>query len=324
MSRNRNKLKNDSKNEVGKLKNKRIMHTLKKLGIVATFGILAMSSCKKDEETEASTSTTSNLTMNFTGLEDLGEDYTYEGWIIVDGSAVSAGVFTVDANGNMSQTSFSLPSGQVSSATAYVLTIEPSPDSDPTPSDVHILGGDFSGSSASLTVGHSAAINTDFTASTGGYILATPTDGGATTDENSGVWWLDPSAGPGAALDLPELPAGWMYEGWAVIDGVPVTTGKFTSVSEADKSAIYSETTAAGPAFPGEDFLLNAPANVSFPTDLAGKTVVISVEPNPDNSDAPFTLKPLVGNVPASAIDHTLYTMENNATGSNPTGTATR
>ena len=298
------------------------MKNLKSIGIVATLSVLAFSSCKKEEE--STTPTNGNITMSVSGLEDLGSDFIYEGWLIVDGKAVSAGTFTVDASGNMSKTSFSLTQSNISKATTYVLTIEPFPDTDPTPSSVHILAGDFSGTSANLVISHAAAIGNDFLASTGGYILATPTDGGMTTNENSGVWWLDPAQGPGAGLSLPTLPSGWMYEGWAVIDGVPVSTGTFTDVAAADKAAPYSETMAAGPPFPGEDFLLNAPTGVTFPTDLAGKTVVISVEPSPDNSALPFLLKPLVGSVPASAMDHTLYNMTNNAAASNPTGMVSR
>lgn len=298
------------------------MNKLKSLGILAAMGLVTMSSCKKDEET--TTPSNGNLTLNISGLEDLGSDYVYEGWLIVDGKAVSAGTFTVDGSGNMSKTSFSLTQSTINSAGTYVLTIEPMPDSDPAPSSVHILAGDFSGTSANLTIDHSAAIGNDFTASTGGYILATPTDGGMMTNENSGVWWLDPAGGPGAGLNLPTLPDGWEYEGWAVIDGMPVTTGKFTSITGSDFSAPFSETTAGGPPFPGEDFLINAPSGVTFPTDLAGKTVVISVEPMPDNSTAPFVLKPLVGSVPAAAMDHTLYMMMNNASATNPTGSVSR
>ena len=188
--------------------------------------LFAATSCKKDDDNP--TPTTGNLSLNLSGLEDLGNDYAYEGWLIVNGNAVSAGIFTVDASGNLSKSSFEIDLDDLNNATAYVLTIEPSPDSDPAPSSIHILAGDFSGNSASLTVGHSAAIGDDFSSSTGSYILATPTDGGMTSDENSGVWWLDPAAGPGAGLSLPTLPNGWQYEGWAVIDGIPVTTGKFT------------------------------------------------------------------------------------------------
>ena len=166
-------------------------------------------------------------------------------------------------------------------------------------------------------------MGTNFSTSTGSYILATPTDGSSTTDELSGVWWLDPAAGPGAGLDLPTLPEGWEYEGWAVVNGTPVSTGKFTSVTGADDFSGFSGTT-PGPAFPGEDLLMNAPSGLTFPTDLSGGTVVISVEPSPDNSTDPFLLKPLVGSVPSGALDHTSYDMDNNASASNPTGTVSR
>lgn len=263
-----------------------------------------------------------NLTLNFSGLENLGDQATYEGWIIVDGSPVSTGTFDVDDSGNLTQSTFTVDQDDLDNAATFVLTIEPVPDNDPAPSDVHILAGDFSGVNAPLTVDHGAALASDFTSATGGYILATPTDTDD-TNERSGVWWLAPAQGPGAGLDLPTLPAGWAYEGWAVIDGTPVSTGTFTNPGLADDNALYSGDQ-AGPSYPGEDFLQNAPSGLTFPTDLAGKTVVISIEPVPDNSPAPFTLKPLVGPVPADAADHFLYQMNNNATATNPTGTAAR
>ncbi len=286
------------------------------------LGLFIFSSCSKDDD-DTPTIQTKDISFNLTGLEDLGSDYAYEGWLIVDGAPVSAGIFTVDAEGNPSQTTFSLNEADVAAATTYVLTIEPSPDNDPSPSAVHILAGDFDGNNASLTVGHSAALATDFTDATGGYILATPTDGGMDTDENSGVWFLDPAAGPGAALNLPTLPDGWKYEGWAVIDGTPVSTGTFTEVTGADADGRFSGS-AGGPPFPGEDFLINAPAGLTFPTNLAGATMVISVEPSPDNSANPFLLKPLVGQAPADAIDHTFYGMDSNAVNTNPSGSVTK
>ena len=48
---------------------------------------------------------------------------------------------------------------------------------------------------------------------------------------------------------------------------------------------------------------------------------VISVEPSPDDSAAPFTLKPLVGMIPGDATDRVTYSLENEADGF-PTGTA--
>jgi len=246
--------------------------------------------CENEDEMDDNNTSATMLKLNIDGLEDVGSDYQYENWIIVDGAPVSAGLFTVNANGELSQTSFEVDQNQLNRTSAYVLTIEPNPDPDPAPSSVHILGGDFDGSSAPATVSHPAAIGHDFTNSIGQYILATPTDGGITTDENSGVWFFDPMASA-ATLDLPDLPAGWIYEGWAVINGQPVSTGTFSAVDQADNAAPFSGSV-DGPPYPGEDFLENAPSGLTFPTDLSNSNIVISIEPVPDNSPAPFTLKP--------------------------------
>lgn len=259
--------------------------------------------------------------LNLDGLEELGDDFVYEGWIIVDGNPVSTGVFSSIASPQL----FTVGSSDLALATKFVLSIEPAIDSDLGPAATKILVGDFSGDSAIL----SSAIVGDFTASTGAYILATPTDG-PDTNENSGIWFLDPTGGtPVAGLHLPQLADGWKYEGWTVIDGVPVSTGTFTNVAGTDDNDMFSGPIALpspnGPDgfFPGEDFLVNAPNGLTFPTNLAGGTAVISVEPYPDNSSNPFALKPLVGQIPGDAIDHTLYTMNQNL-GSLPTGSVTR
>lgn len=290
---------------------------IKWMAIIALFGF-AFTSCEDPEE---EMDTKSNLNLTISGLEDLGSGYTYEGWIIVDGSPVSTGLFDVDADGALSQTSFELEEAQLDAAATFVLTIEPSPDPDPAPSDVHILAGDFTADNAGLTISHPAALNSDFAASAGTYILATPTDSDD-TNEDSGIWFLDNSSGaPAVGLDLPELPAGWAYEGWAVIDGNPVSTGTFTDIAAADDAAEFSGAN-GGPPYPGEDFLQNAPSGLTFPTSLLGGTAVISIEPVPDNSSAPFALKPLVQNIPENAEVHSALSMGQNL--SFPTGTASR
>lgn len=297
--------------------------SLKPSLFIAASLVFALACSEDDNDNNTNSSNTAPLSLNISGLEDLGPNFRYEGWIIVDGQPVSAGLFDVDANGNLSANSFDLNQEDLNKATTYVLTIEPSPDPDPAPSSVHILAGDFNNANASLSTAHGAAIGTDFTMATGNYILATPTDGGSMTDENSGLWWLDPAAGPGPGLSLPTLADGWIYEGWVVLNGQPLSTGTFLDASGTDGAAPYSGTM-AGPPFPGEDFLLNAPNGLSFPTDLSEAMVVISVEPVPDNSSAPFLLKPLAGQVPANALDHTLYSMNNNATNTNPSGSVSR
>ena len=274
-------------------------------------------SCSNDDDDN--TPTTANLTLDLAGLEALGDDYVYEGWIIVDGAPVSTGTFS---SVTFPQ-SFTVDAEQLSRATTFVLSIEPAVDPDPAPAATKILAGDFSGSSASV---NSIGIVGDFSASSGTYILATPTDTDDTNEE-SGVWFLDNSSGSAVAgLNLPTLTDGWKYEGWAVIDGTPVTTGTFLSGNVADDNAatsMFKGDANNGPNYPGEDFLQNAPAGLTFPTDLKGMTIVISVEPVPDNSPNPFTLKPLAHMVPANAMNHTAINMGTGPVAS-LTGTVTR
>lgn len=262
------------------------------------------------------------LELNISGLENLGPNARYEGWVIIDGSPVSTGVFTVDNSGQMSQNIFYVPgwAGKLKDAAAFVLTIEPYPDNSPAPSDQHLVAGNFDENTASLSISHPAALNTDFAAATGHFLLATPTTA-VMTDELSGLWFIDASSGsPAAGLHLPALPAGWRYEGWAVINGIPVSTGTFMGGSMADAAAPFSGPM-PGPPFPGEDFIMNAPSGLTFPTDLSGTIAVITVEPYPDNSPAPFLLKPLVRMIPDPAMQHFTYSMNLNP-GSFPTGTA--
>lgn len=289
----------------------------KKIAIALFACSAAFISCNDDDSDEEMT--TSQITLDIEGLNDLGDDYKYEGWIIVDGSPVTTGVFSVNEEGVLSQTKFDVDKTQLANATKFVLSIEPTVDPDPKPAATKYLVGDFSGSSAILSTG----IIADFSAVAGKYVLATPSDNSTnTTNNESGIWFMMPGDPATAGLTLPELAAGWKYEGWIVSDGTPITTGTFSAVNMADYSAPYSGADGT-PGYPGEDFLENAPAGVTFPLDLRGKTAVISIEPYPDNSAAPFTLKPLVGTVGQETAP-TLHTMNDNVTGSFPTGSVWR
>jgi hypothetical protein len=268
------------------------------------------------------------LGLDFTGVEPLANDYHYEGWAIIGGEARSTGKFNLDDAGDFFTVGGEeIPNGEfdvdfdLDDATVIVISIEPAGDTDEIPSDTKYLAGGVTDDVADLTVAASQALDDDFTTATGKVILATPTDGSG-TNELSGIWFLDLGTGsPEVGLSLPTLPAGWKYEGWAVISGQPVTSGKFTAVDEADESAPYSGPQ-AGPPFPGEDYLENAPAGLTFPTDLSGGTAVISVEPDPDDDAAPFALKPLVYQFPDPAQDHVTYDMNNQAATAFPSGTA--
>lgn len=254
------------------------------------IAMLFVYSCSDDDDNGVSTK---NLTLNITGLEDLGTDFVYEGWIIVNGAPVSTGTFTSTEVGQ----TFTIESSVLDIATRFVLTIEPAGETGAaatTPADTKLMVGDFSGDAATLSIGTVGDFET--TTSSGKFILRTPTDETGTNNGNdqNGIWFLDPATG--SSLILPTLNEGWKYEGWVVVDGVgPITTGTFTTFDVADEFSEYGGGLNDGPPFPGEDFLMNPPTGFTFPLDIRGRTVVISIEPSPDNSPNPFLLKPLVG-----------------------------
>jgi hypothetical protein len=218
--------------------------------IKKTFlGILALSffavSCSSDDDNNSET--TSDLTLNLQGLEALGSDYVYEGWIIVNGQPVSTGTFTSVV---FPQT-FPVDRVQLESATTFVLSIEPAIDLDPSPADTKILVGDFNGTIATV----STAIVGDFSNASGAFFLRTPTDEMGTNNGNDqyGVWFGTPGMPPLPNFQLPTLPAGWVYEGWVVGDSGPLSTGTFTAFNSADTSSPFSGP-AGGPPVPGEEF----------------------------------------------------------------------
>lgn len=255
--------------------------------ILATLALGFFStSCSNDDDGTA-TSTTAPLTINFNGLETLGSDFVYEGWIIVDGNPVSTGTFT-----SVSSQTFQVNSTQLAAATTFVLSIEPAVDPDPAPAATKVLVGDFSGNTATLNT----SIVGDFSAASGTFFLRTPTDetGVNNGNDENGVWFGAPGMPPTANFTLPVLPEGWAYEGWVVGETGPLTTGTFTDFSAADGATPFSGPS-SGPPVPGEDFFENAPTGETFPLDIRNRMVVISVEPSPDDSPAPFAMKPLVG-----------------------------
>tara|TARA_R110002073_G_scaffold128999_5_gene275209 strand:- start:4907 stop:5764 length:858 start_codon:yes stop_codon:yes gene_type:complete len=261
--------------------------------------------------------TTSNLTLNLNGLETLGANFVYEGWIIVNGNPVSTGTFT---SVNFPQT-FSVDASDLAGAAAFVLSIEPAVDPDPAPAPTKILRGTFSGNSAAV----STEIVGDFSTAAGSFFLRTPTDESGMNNGNdeNGVWFGVPGAPPTPGFTLPTLPAGWAYEGWVIGDAGPISTGTFTAFNTSDSGNLLSGTLSnAGPPVPGEDFFNNAPAGETFPLDVRGRMVVISVEPVPDDSATPFALKPLVATA-GQATAPSVHSFGRNL-GSLPTGTVTR
>ena len=277
-------------------------------------------SCDSDDDSNVTNLDT--LTLNLNGLEALGDDFVYEGWIIVNNAPVSTGRFTsVSFPQN-----FAVDANQLANATAFVLSIEPFNDPDPAPAATKILQGDFNGDTADVNTG----IIGDLINVSGTFFLRTPTDEQMPGNPNNGndeygVWFGTPGMPPTAGLTLPQLSpdSGWIYEGWVVGDSGPISTGQFLNFGDRDNFTGFSGMEFnQGPPVPGEDFFLNAPSGESFPLDVRGRTVVISLEPFPDDSPAPFAIKPLAA---VSGNETAPNTHNFNAnTASLPTGVITR
>ena len=120
------------------------------------LGMFTLGSCSSDDD-GVEAPKISEITLNLEKLENLGSDFLYEGWIIVDGAPVSTGTFSVSDDGTLSKTSFSMEEETINKATKFVLTIEPNPDTDPAPAATKYLAGDFNNNTATVGTGTVAA-----------------------------------------------------------------------------------------------------------------------------------------------------------------------
>ena len=290
--------------------------------LVTTLMAFAIS-CNNDDNNGPSTAP---LSVAINGLEDLGANFVYEGWLIVNGAPVSTGTFTSTA----ANQTFTVDAAQLNAATRFVLTIEPAGETGTAaamPSATKLLVGDFSGNTATVSIATVGDFST--TTPSGTFFLRSPTDEatGNNGNDESGIWFGTPGMPPSPSLVLPTLQDGWKYEGWVVVSGSgPLSTGTFTVFDTADENAgsamSFSGTENNGPPIPGEDFFNNAPTGFTFPLDIRGRTVVISIEPDPDNSPMPFLLKPLTGMAGQDTAPTTYDLTFSNA--SFPTGTVSR
>ena len=98
----------------------------------------------------------------------------------------------------------------------------------------------------------------------------------------------------------------------------PISTGTFRTAdgADSDMAGAYAGPDDS-PPFPGQDFIEPA-------MDLSsGFAAVISVEPVPDNSPAPFAIKPLMDMSIEDVMAPTTQSMANIASDTVPSGSVT-
>ena len=142
----------------------------------------------------------------------------------------------------------------------------------------------------------------------GTVLIAAPTAVKGPT--NQGIWFINPST-KAFSLDLPELRANQVYEGWVVDDctGKKTSTGLFRAngAIDSDSAGRFAGPLALNfPPVPGSDF-------VTLGQDLAdgGHNVVITIEPYPDSDPNPSGVAVLRINIPAETSLGTELTLEN-------------
>lgn len=277
--------------------------------------ILVAGGCDSNSGTEPQGTRT--LFLKLTDLPAQPNDYHYEGWVHIDGVDHSFGKFSVDDRGRPETLSGDhVPAGQfdssvvLDSAVYAYLTIEPPNGDDGEPSTTRLMGGLFADRTAELLVTNYEGLEDGLILSAGTYILATPTDG-PNTNETSGVWFINKTAGDnGRGLRVPTPLEGWRYQGWIIAEGDVLTTGALTHHTGDDLASPYS---GSGPTlgFPGEDFLFNAPAGLIFPLSLPSAEILVSVEPEPDpDPDVMSSLVLLRGRIPGEARTDSTYFLE--------------
>jgi len=270
-----------------------------------------------------------SLALQFDMLPTLDEavDGHYEGWAIVGGAPVTTGKFNVNASGQPVE----LGGGAVidefdagvdiTAATDIKISLEAPADVDDLPSGLIVLTGAVGGMTANLEAAL-PGLDTLADMATGAYILASPSDGDATNDDQ-GIWFLTmPNPDPGF-MYLPDLGANWAYEGWVVdLSGgspVPYSTGIFSTASgfDSDEAGCMG----GGPPFPGQDFVAYHCDGV-LDLDSGDFAAVLSIEPVPDNGPGPFMFKPFAGMIPTDGLGLPAIAMNNQTDSTFPTGTA--
>jgi hypothetical protein len=220
------------------------------------------------------------LTLELRGLPALASGH-YEGWALFANDRISTGKFNVAVNGGLTALNGSPVEAfpltrDIVSAERIAVTIEPEGDREPGPS-LTILEGPLTGGRAQL------AFSVPVANLGGSVTLMTPSDNNP-GNELSGAWFLEPGTLAGS-LALPELPPGWVFEGWVGTQGLTFSMGRFTQASAPDMAAPYSG--AQRPSAPGEDFIERLPATLAEPINLAdgASSVAITIEPDLGGTD---------------------------------------
>jgi hypothetical protein len=270
--------------------------------------IFTFSGCENDPEILTVSDDGTQITINLQNLPAIGDTVSYVVWLEGLNAPVKIGVLDNITSQSVSKT-FTPLLANLKNSNTVLITIQSANDT--VPGSARILAGTIQANSGTLNIANASATGAALDSAAGNYTLFTPTDT-LNTQQRSGIWFVNYNGGniQQGLFNLPELSEGWKYAGRIEISGIVLTTGKFTEPDASDEQAPYSGTHMQI-GFPGEDFLNNPPAGVTFPLDLAGARVSIVVVPNNNVSSQGFTV--MSADIPADAAPFTTYGMNLNS-----------
>ncbi len=299
-----------------------------------TIAALALSACS-DSSTIWEPRGSSMVSFSFQNLPPLEGGLNYQAWAVEFRNGAYWGspiqIFNINDSGEIVDPSTgAVLSGEfeagVNAGELYgvQITIEQSDVVVSQPSGTYILGGTMVEGSARLGQESWLSLAIDVASISGEYFLGTPSSE-TDDDEMSGVWFADYNGGdPLQGLNLPQAPTGWDYEGWVVFGDDTLSTGKFYTPALPDTLDLHGDGVGSY-AFPGQDFLDDAPEGLVFPTDLSGVPILVTME-LADTFDiepsGPFWFRLLEAVIPQDAQPHTNYDLTS-LSGVFPKGTAT-
>lgn len=247
-------------------------------------------------------------------LPELPNGYFYQGWLLVDGSFVSAGTITNDSIANNYARFSKIDASDLSNAQSFAITVETSSGA---PSDYVLLIGDFEGNTAQLSPNAIASngVRTLGQKISVGYTVqnaSVPPEEAGNYGTN-GIWFFkgsDDNKEPTLGLDY----HGLRYQAWLIktFEGNDwyLNMGQIESDTIADnwRNFIPAPFVPNIPDFPGEDFLQQPGSGTSypegfFPADVRGSKVVLTpIFTNYNNAEIPFPIFLLRSDVPADAV----------------------
>lgn len=196
-----------------------------------------------------------------------------------------------------------------------LVTIElpgPAPES---PSGMQILSGTVIDGVSNLTV----PISRTIADASGSLRVFTPTDGPG-TNEVSGFWFMNVDGE--ATLRLPDTTGALVYETFIELGGQAIPLGRFERGDQEDDANQFSAEQVEAPERPGEDLLMDAPEGLTFPTDISGARVTVSLEGRSNDFVSRSQLIVLEAFLPAGLTANTIVPLANIANQTFPSGKA--